>query len=80
MPTHWDTHQSRPFSINNKSVVYQSQLPAGTRNDKVLSCVYHYVTKGWPHEVDMPLATYAGVGAHGGSGVCSVGYLGNHPK
>ena len=36
-----------------------AKLAAATRNDKVLSRVYRYVTKGWPRQVDLSLAPFA---------------------
>ena len=49
-------YTSEPTVFNLQKIgslpVTGTKLVAATRNDKVLSCVYRYVTKGWPYQVD----------------------------
>lgn len=56
-------YTSEPTVFNLQQIgslpVTAAKLAAATRNDKVLSRVYRYVTKGWPRQVDSSLAPFA---------------------
>ena len=56
-------YTSEPSVFNLQQIgslpVTAAKLAAATRNDRELSRVYQYLTKGWPREVESSLSTYA---------------------
>ncbi len=55
-------HTPEPTIFNLQQIeslpVTTKQVATATRTDRVLSKVYHYITKGWPRKVDKELAVF----------------------
>ena len=80
-------HSPDPAVFNlrqlNSLPVTANKLSSATRTD-VLSQVYRYITKGWPHDVDASLTSFeskkAELTVEGGCGVSVWWYLRNGKK